>query len=266
MGSLLDSIYKPIVVHAMSFLPRSTLKLQSKYQIWGTLSSQGVGCFAARRYTYPLLLKCFVPFLICIKNMEETPVSICNSLIDYIALFLSMLTLKLHTKCQIWGIFPSQRMGWCPVRRGIHCCWSVSYPSIDKEGSYEELLITYTKPHIDNTIPFLPSLTLKVHTKYKIRVILYGREMGWYNATIGVHCYWSSSKSWLDLSVRWMWFLQYLVATFLHHTVLFLLRLTLKLHIQCQIQGTQPAQQVRCSTIRRDIHCCWSGSYPSLDV
>lgn len=146
MGSLLDSIYKPIVVHAMSFLPRSTLKLQSKCQIWGTLSSQGVGCFAARRYTYPLLLKCFVPFLICIKNMEETPVSICNSLIDYIALFLSMLTLKLHTKCQIWGIFPSQRMGWCPVRRGIHCCWSVSYPSIDKEGSYEELLITYTSP------------------------------------------------------------------------------------------------------------------------
>ena len=101
VGSLLDSIYKPIVVHAMSFLPRSTLKLQSKCQIWGTLSSQGVGCFAARRYTYPLLLKCFVPFLICIKNMEETPVSICNSLIDYIALFLSMLTLKLHTKCQI---------------------------------------------------------------------------------------------------------------------------------------------------------------------
>jgi len=49
VGGASDSIYKPLIVHVMPFLPRLTLKLHAKYQIWGTLSARKLGYRATMR-------------------------------------------------------------------------------------------------------------------------------------------------------------------------------------------------------------------------
>ena len=50
------------------------------------------------------------------------------------------------------------------------------------------------------------------------------------------------------------------------HTMLSLLRLTLKLHTKYQILGTLSDWEMRCCSIMRDAHCCWSISWPSSHV
>jgi len=42
-------IYKTLMVHTMSFLPRTNLNLHAKRQIWGTLSAHKIGCCGARK-------------------------------------------------------------------------------------------------------------------------------------------------------------------------------------------------------------------------
>ena len=44
-----ESINKPLTVHTVSFPPRPTLILYTKYQIWDTLSTWDMGCYAMRR-------------------------------------------------------------------------------------------------------------------------------------------------------------------------------------------------------------------------
>ena len=51
-GQASDSICRPIMVHRVSFMPKTTLKFHTKFQIWGTLPAHEMGCSTARRYTY----------------------------------------------------------------------------------------------------------------------------------------------------------------------------------------------------------------------
>ena len=67
---------------------------------------------------YILLLNWSIAFLVCIINVGGTSDSICKPLMCQILQFLSMLTLKLHTKyCHIWGTLSAQEMG-CYAARG----------------------------------------------------------------------------------------------------------------------------------------------------
>ena len=40
VGGTSDSIYKPLIVHIVSILSMSTLKMHTKYHIWGTFPAQ----------------------------------------------------------------------------------------------------------------------------------------------------------------------------------------------------------------------------------
>ena len=47
-----DSIYKHLMVHMVSFLPKITVKLCAKYQLFDTLSARDIGQCAVRKDTH----------------------------------------------------------------------------------------------------------------------------------------------------------------------------------------------------------------------
>ncbi len=69
-----DTIYNALRVHIVSLLLVSTLKDCTKLRIRGTLSARVMGCHAAKE-RHPLLLKCFISFLKCIRRYEELLIS-----------------------------------------------------------------------------------------------------------------------------------------------------------------------------------------------
>ena len=44
-----DSIYEPLMVHNVPFLPTTNLKFHAKFQFSGTLSAEGMWCCPKRR-------------------------------------------------------------------------------------------------------------------------------------------------------------------------------------------------------------------------
>ena len=80
----------------MPLLLRSTLKLCTKCQIWGTLPAQERGDIH-NKDMYLLLMKCFITFLTYVKMMERAFDSIYEPLMVHNVLFLPMINLKFHT-------------------------------------------------------------------------------------------------------------------------------------------------------------------------
>ena len=122
VGGASDSIYKPLIVQIVSFQSRMTLKLHTKYKIWGTPFATETGQYSKDRYT--LLMKWwFLAFLRNTMKMGWASVSIYNPLSVHIVSFPLRPALKLHTICQIWGTLFAQEMRCYTMRRHIHCCW-----------------------------------------------------------------------------------------------------------------------------------------------
>ena len=101
-GGAPDSICKRLLVHTVSFLPRMTLPyfIQNARFYYPLSTGKRMLCSKER---YPLLLKCFITFLRWISNTWGAPGSICEPLLVQTVPFLSRMTPKFHTKCQIWG-------------------------------------------------------------------------------------------------------------------------------------------------------------------
>ena len=71
IGRVSDSIFKPIMVNTVSFLPRTTLKFHIKYQIClGTLSAQKMENCATSRGTH-CCLNCLMPSIDVWGWLEE---------------------------------------------------------------------------------------------------------------------------------------------------------------------------------------------------
>ena len=109
-----DSIYEPLVIHTMQFLPRLTLKLHTKCPILGTLSAQEIkSCIVSSH------IHCYWSVSTSSFNAQGNiwgaSDSIYEPLVNHTVSYLSMLTLKLHTKCQILGTLSAQE-------RGMICC------------------------------------------------------------------------------------------------------------------------------------------------
>ena len=83
---------------------------------------------------HPLLLKWSITFLTCIRKLRGAFKKIYKPLIVSAMPFLLCLTLKFHTKCQIWGTLSSQELGCCATIRGMHCYWHASKPLSDILG------------------------------------------------------------------------------------------------------------------------------------
>ena len=110
--------------------------------------------------------KWFIIFPWCVSKVWRTSDILCKSLIVHTVSFLLWLTLKLHTKYYTLDTLSSWEMQWYTARRCIHCCWSVSYSSLDALVGHEELLVAFTSPLCVNPWYFrYLILTLKLHIK-----------------------------------------------------------------------------------------------------
>ena len=111
--------------------------------LWYPPLTMGNGILSCKE-RHPLLLKCFITFLRCIRKMGGAYDSIYKFLIDHIVSFLSRPTLKLHTKYNTRFGVPSlhRKRGWYTVRVSVvvHYCWNGSKASVDTWGIYEENL------------------------------------------------------------------------------------------------------------------------------
>ena len=162
MGSLLDSIYKPIVVHAMSFLPRSTLKLQSKCQIWGTLSSWEMGCWATKCDIHCYWIGSY-PTLDVWGRLEELLAAFTNP-----SLFIAFIQVdsQIAHKMTDFGYPPCKRTGTgCCTERYqllLECCIPFLGCICKMRGGFDSI---YT-PFIVHTVSFLLKSIFKLCTKY----------------------------------------------------------------------------------------------------
>ena len=80
---------------------------------------------------HSLLMKWSISFLKCMRQIGRTSGSIFELLIVHIMSYLQWLTLKLHTKCQIWGTLSVLKRRCYTAMIDVHCYWTVSYSSFD---------------------------------------------------------------------------------------------------------------------------------------
>ena len=98
----------------------------------------------------------------------------------------------------------------------------------------------------------------QIASKCQILGTLSGRERGWCATIRNIHCWWSVPH------LHWVYndFLRRFAHIFprhlMVHTVSFLPRLILKLHIKCRMLGTLFSQTTGWCAARKSIHCCWS--------
>jgi len=52
IGRASDSVYEPLMAMTPYSLPKTTLTFYAKYQIWGIISAQHMGCFAVGRHMH----------------------------------------------------------------------------------------------------------------------------------------------------------------------------------------------------------------------
>ena len=152
-GSL-DRFYKPLMDQSVPFLPRLTLKLHTNYN--------------ERSFWQHL----------------QAPYG------SYRIQFLLRLTLKLQIKSTILGTLSATEMDWCQLWRYIHCCWSLSYPTLWMRMMWGDFCSIYMPLIVVHTVSFQLRLTLILHPIYLISVSLPVIIMGWCTAQRDIHCCW----------------------------------------------------------------------------
>ena len=116
------------MVHSVPLLLKLTLKLGIKSKIWVPFLHHGEwdAVLPMRGdIRHPLLLECFITFLIHIRHMWGPSVNRYEPHMVHTVQFLPGWTLKLRTKCKLLGTLSAPRMGWCTSRRDMHCFWSI---------------------------------------------------------------------------------------------------------------------------------------------
>ena len=171
--------------------------------------------------------------------------------------FLPWLSLKLHTKCHIWGTLWSQEMGCYDKERNpllLKCL--MTFLRYTKEMGWTscsiyKLLIVYI-------LPYLLWWTLKLHTKISDceYPIIVGKRMLRYKERYPLLLKWFVT---FFRRIRMVWgdsgsIYKYRIV----HIMSFSSRPTIKLHTKFKILGTLHAQEMGPYTVRRGIHRCWS--------
>ena len=90
-----DSIYEPLMVHNVSFLPTTNLKFDAKISVFGyPLSKESVMlCYNGR---HPLVLNYFIPFLKYIRIVGRATGSLYESLMVHNMSFLPITNINFH--------------------------------------------------------------------------------------------------------------------------------------------------------------------------
>ena len=128
-----DNIWKPLIVHIISFLPIANIKFHAKYQIVSTLSEHEMGWCVTRRDIHCCLSVSLSPFDI-LRMFRGASGSIYNQFMIHTVSFLPTTNVRFQAKCQISGALSALEPGWCDARRDINCYLSILYPSSDIVG------------------------------------------------------------------------------------------------------------------------------------
>ena len=95
VGRASDSIYEPLMVHNVSFLPTTNLKFHTNNSVFGYPLSKGIVmlCYKER---HPLLLNYFIPFLKYSRIVGRATGSLYESLMVHNMSFLTITNIKFH--------------------------------------------------------------------------------------------------------------------------------------------------------------------------
>ena len=88
IGGADHSIYNPLMVHTTRIPPRSTLQLYTKYQILGRYPLSMESRMMCCKESHPLLLKCFITSLLCIRKVVTASGSIHQPIMNDTVSFL----------------------------------------------------------------------------------------------------------------------------------------------------------------------------------
>ena len=188
--------------------------------------------------------------------------------------FPTLLTLKLHTKYQIFNTLSVQKMGYCATKRdiSIHCSWSDPKPSLDALSWWylrASLCIFLPLMGLTKTCPTIPMFTLKMHTKCQILSTPSVQKIGWCSTMLYNERHTLLMK-WFRTFLRCMRQIE-------GASLCILLPLMVLTQLYSTKADSQIAQNTRCwvrplstkiacCSERRDIHCLWSVSNQSWDA
>ena len=147
-------------------------------------------CYKER---YPLLMKCFITFLRCIKMAERASDSIYEPLMVHNVSFLPTTFLKFYTKFQFSGNLSANRMWCCTTRRDIHCHLTPSYHSWNILGWLEELMVAYIWVSYGTQHVISANNKHQISCKFEILSTLSAQEMCCCATRRGIYCWWSVS-------------------------------------------------------------------------
>jgi len=125
-----DNIYKPLIVHTVSFLFENNSQISCKIpDCWYRPLSghrKWLGCCAGCKERHILLLGCFIDFIRYSRVIKRAS----NSRVQTVSFLLKILS-EFHPKYQILGTLSAREMRCCSRRRDTHCSLSVSQPFLD---------------------------------------------------------------------------------------------------------------------------------------
>ena len=120
-----DSILKSVIVHMVSFLLKSTLKIHGKCQSFGTRFFKGNGMMCCKQQ-HPLLLDCLTTFPRYIRIVGRANNSTFKPLMVNTLPLLLKTALNFHVKHQLFSSLYKQETGYCDARRDTHCYLNAS--------------------------------------------------------------------------------------------------------------------------------------------
>ena len=115
-----DSIYTSSMGLSVPFFIMADSQIAHKLPDFGYPLSMEIGMLYNKE-RYPLLMKCFKPFLMRIRQVGGALDSICNTHVCVNMSFSTAGALKLHIKIPDCGTLSIQKIAHCTVRRHIHC-------------------------------------------------------------------------------------------------------------------------------------------------
>ena len=160
---------------------------------FSTLSALGKRMLCSKE-RYPLLLKCFITFIRCMRKTGGAPDSICRTLLVHTVSFLPRMTLPNFIQNARFGV-PHQHWKCHTVPKGETSIAVEVFQKLplmhDKDG---KISWQHLRAPCGSYRAFLAKVYSQIsHKKYQVWSILSAQQMGWYTVLRGIGCYWSIS-------------------------------------------------------------------------
>ena len=190
MISAFEFIWAPCCSYHVNFTnvdPQIVCKMPD----FSTLSALGKRMLCSKE-RYPLLLKCFITFIRCMRKTGGAPDSICRTLLVHTVSFLPRMTLPNFIQNARFGV-PHQHWKCHTVSKGETSIAVEVFQKLplmhDKDG---KISWQHLRAPCGSYRAFLAKVYSQIsHKKYPVWSILSAQQMGWYTVLRGIGCYWS---------------------------------------------------------------------------